>query len=71
MNSSILRQLWAVIEETQTCVLLRLSDADLVKQLLLQLDSKKLLSGEETSTVSAYIRSRTGLIRDLAQARQA
>lgn len=68
MNPSTLRQLWAEIEKTQTSVLLKLSDTDLVKQLIKQLDSKKPLSGEESSTVSAYLSSRTSLIRDLAQA---
>ncbi len=71
MNSSILRQLWTVVEETQRSVLLKLSDPDLIQQLLSQLDIKNPLSGEETSIVSAYISSRTSLIRDLAQARLA
>lgn len=69
MNSSILRQLWAVVEETQASVLLKLNDTDLVKQLIKQLDSRKPLSGEESNTVSIYLRSRCSLIRDLAEAR--
>lgn len=71
MNYSTIRHLWTVVEETQTNVLLRLSDTELVKQLLSQLDNKNPLSGEETSTMSAYILSRTSLIRDLAYARLA
>ena len=69
MNSSILRQLWSVIEETQSSVLLRLSDSELVKQLLSQLDSKNPLTNEEITTVAGYLHSRTSLIRDLALAR--
>ncbi|GAB1540053.1 hypothetical protein NUACC21_27220 [Scytonema sp. NUACC21] len=69
MNSSTLRYLWSVIEETQISTLLRLDDTDLVKQLLKQLDAKKLLSSEETNSVSTYLYSRTTLIRDLALAR--
>ena len=69
IDSSILRSLWAVIEETQATLLLGLSDTDLINQLLRQLEDKKILSGEETKIVSAYIRSRTHLIRDLALAR--
>lgn len=69
MNSSILRQLWSVIEETQSSVLLRLSDSELVKQLLTQLDSKNPLTKEEMATISGYLHSRTSLIRDLALAR--
>lgn len=69
MNSSILRHLWSVVEETQSNVLLRLNDTELVKQLLSQLASKKILSSEEIDTVSLYLYSKTSLIRDLAQAR--
>jgi hypothetical protein len=68
MSSSILRQLWAVIGETQVSTLLKLSDTDLVKQLMKQLNSKTPLSGEESSTVNAYLSARTLLIRDLVQA---
>ena len=68
MNSSILRQLWAVIGETQVSTLLKLSDTDLVKQLMKQLDNRTPLSGEESSTVNAYLSARTLLIRDLVQA---
>lgn len=69
MNSSILRHLWSVVEETQSNVLLRLNDTELVKQLLSQLASKKILSSEEIDSVSLYLYSKTSLIRDLAQAR--
>jgi hypothetical protein len=60
-----------VIEQTQASTLLRLDDTDLVNQLLKQLDTKKPLSSEETNTLSAYLYSRTPLIRDLAIARLA
>ena len=69
MNSSILRQLWSVIEETQSSLLLRLSDTELVKQLLSQLESRNSLSNEEAIAISGYIHSKTSLIRDLALAR--
>ncbi|HEY9779383.1 MAG TPA: hypothetical protein V6D09_04510 [Leptolyngbyaceae cyanobacterium] len=69
MNSSTLRQIWSVIEETQSSLLLRLSDTELVKQLLSQLESRNSLSNEEMIAVSGYIHSRTSLIRDLALAR--
>lgn len=69
MNSSTLRQLWSVVEETQSSLLLRLSDTELVKQLLSQLESRNSLSNEEAIAISGYIHSRTSLIRDLALAR--
>lgn len=69
MNSKTLRQLWSVVEQTQSHTLLGLNDTDLVTQLLKQLDSQIFLTSEETHTMSAYIFSRTRLIRDLAIAR--
>ncbi|WP_422730892.1 hypothetical protein [Nostoc cycadae] len=71
VNSKILRQLWAVVEQTQSSTLLGLSDKDLVKLLLGQIESNKVLDSEETLSLTDYIYSRTLLIRDLAQARSA
>jgi len=70
MNSWTLRQVWNVIEETQTSVLLELGDAELTQELLRQLESKGLLlNNEDINTMSTYLRSKLTLIRDLAQAR--
>ncbi|WP_242040258.1 hypothetical protein [Anabaena subtropica] len=69
MNSQILRQIWSLVEQTQSSTLLKLSDTDLVKQLLMQLDSQQALSCEEINSVNSYLFSRTNLIRDLAIAR--
>jgi hypothetical protein len=69
VNSKILRQLWSVVEQTQTSTLVGLSDPDLVNQLLRQLDSIQALSSEEMNSVNTYLFSRTQLIRDLASAR--
>ncbi|OUL36910.1 hypothetical protein BV372_04530 [Nostoc sp. T09] len=71
VNSKILRQLWSVVEQTQTSTLVGLSDPDLVNQLLRQLESIQALSSEEMNSVNAYLFSRTQLIRDLACARSA
>ncbi|NMG07463.1 hypothetical protein [Brasilonema sp. UFV-L1] len=69
MNSSMLRYIWSVIEETQTSTLLNFSDAELVQQLIRLLKNRKRLNDEEISIMSAYIGSRVPLIRDLAFAR--
>lgn len=69
VNSNILRQFWAVVEQTQSSTLLGLSDPDLVNLLLRQIESNKVLNYEETCSLTNYILSRTLLIRDLAQAR--
>ncbi len=71
VDSKTLRQLWSLVEQTQSSTLLRLSDSDLVKQLLTQLDSQQALSKEEINSVNSYLWSRTNLIRDLAIARLA
>ncbi|MBD2363599.1 hypothetical protein [Anabaena sp. UHCC 0399] len=69
INSKILRQIWSVVEQTQSSTLLRLSDPDLVSQLLTQLDREQALTSEEINSVNTYLFSRTNLIRDLAIAR--
>ena len=69
VTPSTLRQIWSVIEETHASLLLKLSDAELLQQLLIQLTEKKQLNVEEVCEVRAYIYSRIPLIRDDAQAR--
>ncbi|MBO3462080.1 MAG: hypothetical protein KME33_10295 [Aetokthonos hydrillicola CCALA 1050] len=71
VNSSILRHFWSIVEDTQSTTLLKFSDADLIQQLLTQLNNKTLLSSEEISTINDYITLKVPLIRDLALARQA
>jgi hypothetical protein len=70
MNSFLLRQLWAVIESIQAGVLLRLSDTELVRQLMSQLSLQCVFSPEEADLLSKYIRTRASLIRDVACSRQ-
>jgi len=64
-----MRYVWSVIEETETKTLLNLNDADLLQQLLNQLETKNLLTGEQISAMAGYISSRVPLIRDLAHSR--
>ena len=71
MEVSRLRQLWSLIEQTQTHILLQLSDNDLSEQLLKQLENREPLSSEQIPTITTYIRNKTSLIRDLAEARKA
>lgn len=70
VNASTLRQLWSLIEDTQTNILLEVNDAELVQQLLRRLENQKLLSSEEMKVIRAYISSRLPLIRDLAMVRR-
>ncbi|AKG23649.1 hypothetical protein [Calothrix sp. 336/3] len=70
-DANTLRQLWSVVEVMQSSLILKLNDADLVKQLLKELDQRKALSNEESNNLTDYIHARTALIRDLAEARMA
>jgi succinate dehydrogenase flavin-adding protein (antitoxin of CptAB toxin-antitoxin module) len=69
MTPTILRQLWSVVETTQSNTLLKLDDASLVQWLLKQTKNKASLDQNEIHTLSDYIYSRLNLIRDLAQER--
>ena len=69
MTPTILRQLWSVVETTQSNTLLKLDDASLVQWLLKQTKTKALLDQDETHVLSNYIHSRLTLIRELAQER--
>ena len=70
MTPSMLRQLWSVVEMSQSHILLKLDDASLVQWLLKQLTLQRSLDHHEANILSDYIQSRLSLIRDLAQERQ-
>jgi hypothetical protein len=69
MNPLILRQLWSLVETTQSSVLLNLDDDSLAYLLLRQLRSQRLLDHQETNSLSDYIHTKLPLIRDLAEQR--
>lgn len=70
MTPKILRQLWSVVENSQTKTLLQMDDASLVQWLVKQTTKQVLLDPNETDYLSDYIQSRLTLIRDLAYERQ-
>ncbi|WP_299485513.1 hypothetical protein [Acaryochloris sp. IP29b_bin.137] len=70
MNSNRLRQVWEVIETTQTDVLTQLNDKQLVQVLLTNLKERNLLPTSEEANTKAYLQSRLLLIRELAQSRK-
>ena len=69
MEPATMRHLWSIIESTQANIILRLSDTDLVKQLIKKLDTSRPLTTEEKNAVMNYLYSRIVLIRDLAATR--
>jgi len=66
MTPLMLRQLWSLVEATQSALLLNLDDASLVQWLLRQLRTQQPLNPEEITILSSYIQSKLSLIRDLA-----
>ncbi|MBD2343980.1 hypothetical protein [Anabaena subtropica] len=70
MTPKILRQLWSVVENSQTKTLLQMDDASLVQWLVHQMTTQALLDPKETDFLTGYIQSRLALIRDLAYERQ-
>ncbi len=69
MTPFMLRHLWSLVETTQPHVLLNMDDASLVQWLIRQFRSQHPIDYQETTVLTAYIRSRLSLIRDLAQNR--
>ncbi|MEQ9551580.1 MAG: hypothetical protein RIM23_18485 [Coleofasciculus sp. G3-WIS-01] len=71
MNPTMMRQLWSLIETTQTNLLLKLDDASLVQWILKQLKQERGLNSEEMHILNEYLYNRLSLIRDLAEQRYA
>jgi len=71
MSPVMLRQLWSLVETTQSNLLLNLDDDSLVQWLLRQLTTQRSLDSQEADTFSRYIQSRLPLIRDVAHSRRA
>ena len=69
MTPSILRELWATVESTQSSTLLQLDDRSLVDVLVDALSEKQSLTPEEANSLESYVRSKVSLIRDLATSR--
>lgn len=69
MTPKVLRQLWSVVETTQSHTLLKLDDPNLVQWLLKQINLQLSLDPSENNILSDYIYSRLSLIRDLAENR--
>jgi hypothetical protein len=67
MNPNLLRQLWTLIEGSQTHWILSLDDNSLVCWLIEQISGERHLNPSEADRLNCYIRSRIPLIRDIAQ----
>lgn len=70
MTPILLRQLWSIVERTQANLILSLDDASLSQWLLKQLQQSLALDSGDVRLLDDYIRTKTPLIRDLAQQRR-
>ena len=69
MTPTMLRQLWSLIETTQTNLLLKLDDASLVQWILKQFKQERSLNHDEIHILNDYLNNRLSLIRELAEQR--
>ncbi len=69
MTPNIMRQLWSIVETTQTKMLLQMDDASLVQWLEKQTQIQASLDNYDADFLRDYIRSRLPLIRELAYER--
>lgn len=69
MTPNIMRQLWSIVETTQTKMLLQMDDASLVQWLEKQTQTQVFLDNSDADFLRDYIQSRLPLIRELAYER--
>ncbi len=70
IDSTVLRLLWTVIEESHSQDLLTLSDTALIAMLMQQVSYRVLLTGEEVCNLYTYLSLKLTLIRDMADFRR-
>jgi len=69
LDTKILRRMWRFVETTNPYILTELSDEEIVRNLIRQVQSISPLSSEDVNLLAQYITARTPLIRDLAQSK--
>ncbi|MFZ4639963.1 MAG: hypothetical protein ACOYMP_06150 [Nodosilinea sp.] len=65
MNPQLLRDLWSLVDQSQSSYLLALDDNGLVHWLVEQFRLSQPINKIESDQLSHYIRSKVPLIRDL------
>ena len=69
MTPLMLRNLWSIVEATQSHFLLNLDDPSLVRWLVKQLYHQRFMNHAEENALVDYIQSKLPLIRELAEQR--
>ncbi|MBE9069548.1 hypothetical protein IQ260_23155 [Leptolyngbya cf. ectocarpi LEGE 11479] len=65
MDTSLLRLIWSVVEETPAAHLRRKGERDRMRLLLKKIDSRVILSPQERSQVQQYLMERSALIQEI------
>lgn len=68
--ASLIRQVWDVIEQTQSRVLLQQNDQEMIRQISCELQQQRSLNKQEIKDVVDYLNHRTSLIHDVASDRR-
>jgi hypothetical protein len=66
----MIRRLWALIESTQTTILLQFEDSALVQLLLNRFVDQQPIDPQAAIHLNSYIQQRLPLIRDTAEGRE-
>lgn len=66
LDIKIIRMVWGFVETLNPSSLLKLSDGELIQNLIIQVEKASCLSPQDSQNLLKYIGSKTLLIRDLA-----
>ncbi|MDJ0573114.1 MAG: hypothetical protein QNJ53_29315 [Pleurocapsa sp. MO_192.B19] len=69
MNTTLLRQIWNLIENINASEILEIGEAELIQRLLNRLDSQNPLADKERTILNTYLQSKINLIKDTAESR--
>ena len=65
MKTEVLRRMWQSVESSNPSTLLKMSDEEIVRNIIRQLNAIFPLASKDTKILNDYISARTPLIRDL------
>ena len=71
LDTKTLRRMWNFVETSNPSTIINLSDDEIVKRLILQVESISPLNLDKHDILCRYISARTPLIRDLAHSKMA
>ena len=69
LETKIIRMFWTLVERSDPYSLLKLSDGELITQLIGEVEKVIFLSSDQSERLYQYVGSRTVLIRDLADSK--